>query len=196
MQSLLPKNLFCLKFNTQNNPLNASRSTLHEPQIDTLPANSILFISAPPETSNAVYGGLMSNRAQYLGAAGTIVNGRVRDLQEHRDLNYPVFARDVGTTAPQEVLRVGKVRTYVRIYCCHYPSISVQSSFGFTVLIIIISSLIAKHLDQQPHPSPNRRPNRHHQPRRLPDRRPQRRRLSAAGVGGKGGRADGEPGRG
>ncbi len=192
MQSLLPKNLFCLKFNTQNNPLNASRSTLHEPQIDTLPANSILFISAPPGTLNAVYGGLMSNRAQYLGAAGTIVNGRVRDLQEHRDLDYPVFARDVGTTAPQEVLRVGKVRTC----CCHNPSIFVQSSFGFTVLIIIISSLIAKHPDQQPHPSPIRSPNRHHPSWRLPDRRPQRRRVSAAGVGGKGGRADGEPGRG
>lgn len=55
----------------------------------------------------------MSNRAKYLGVVGTIVNGRVRDLQEHRDLNYAVFARDVGTTAPQEVLRVGKVRTYI-----------------------------------------------------------------------------------
>lgn len=53
----------------------------------------------------------MSARAKYLGALGTIVDGRVRDLQEHRDLDYPVFARDVGTTAPQEMLRVGKVRS-------------------------------------------------------------------------------------
>ena len=39
---------------------------------------------------NAAYGGLMSTRAQYAGAVGTIVDGRIRDLQEHRDLNFPV----------------------------------------------------------------------------------------------------------
>ena len=32
----------------------------------------------------------MSNRAKYLGAVGTIIDGRLRDLQEHRDLDYPV----------------------------------------------------------------------------------------------------------
>jgi regulator of RNase E activity RraA len=32
----------------------------------------------------------MSLRAQTLGAAGVIVDGRVRDLQEHRDLGFPV----------------------------------------------------------------------------------------------------------
>ena len=51
----------------------------------------------------------MSTRAQYSGAVGTIVDGRIRDLQEHRDLGYPVFARDVGTTAPSEILRVSEV---------------------------------------------------------------------------------------
>lgn len=51
----------------------------------------------------------MSNRAKYLGAAGTIVDGRIRDLQEHRDLGYPVFARGVGTAAPQGEVKVGEV---------------------------------------------------------------------------------------
>lgn len=32
----------------------------------------------------------MSTRARYCRAAGTIVDGRIRDLQEHRDLAYPV----------------------------------------------------------------------------------------------------------
>lgn len=32
----------------------------------------------------------MSNRAKYLGAVGTVIDGRLRDLQEHRDLDYPV----------------------------------------------------------------------------------------------------------
>ena len=51
----------------------------------------------------------MSTRAKYSGAAGTIVDGRIRDLQEHRDLDFPVFARDVGTTAPAELVRVSEV---------------------------------------------------------------------------------------
>lgn len=32
----------------------------------------------------------MATRAQFSGAVGSIVDGRIRDLQEHRDLNYPV----------------------------------------------------------------------------------------------------------
>jgi regulator of RNase E activity RraA len=47
-------------------------------------------MSAPAHSVNGCYGGLMSMRAQLLGAQGTIVDGRIRDLQEHRDMNYPV----------------------------------------------------------------------------------------------------------
>ena len=53
----------------------------------------------------------MSIRAEYLKAAGTIVDGRIRDLQEHRDLEYPVFARGIGTAAPQGEVKVGEVNT-------------------------------------------------------------------------------------
>ncbi|KAA6410812.1 MAG: hypothetical protein FRX48_05122 [Lasallia pustulata] len=77
--------------------------------IDSIPAGAVVFISAPPNVVNALYGGLMSTRAQYSGAVGTIVDGRIRDLQEHRDLGYPVFARDVGTTAPSETLEVCRI---------------------------------------------------------------------------------------
>lgn len=57
----------------------------------------------------------MSTRAKYSGAAGTIVDGRIRDLQEHLDLEYPVFARDLGTTSPQEKLRLSEVNVPVEI---------------------------------------------------------------------------------
>lgn len=57
----------------------------------------------------------MSARAAASSAAGTIIDGRLRDLQEHRDLGFPVFARDVGTTAPQELLRVSEVDVPVRL---------------------------------------------------------------------------------
>lgn len=59
-------------------------------QIDSVPAGSVLFISAPPDIINAVYGGLMSIRAKYCRAVGTVVDGRIRDLQEHRESGYAV----------------------------------------------------------------------------------------------------------
>ncbi|MBE7179777.1 MAG: RraA family protein [Terriglobus roseus] len=82
--------------------------------IDAVPRGAVVFVSSPAGTINAVYGGLMSTRAQAAGAAGTVVDGRVRDLQEHRDLGYPVFARSVGTPAPAEVVRVAEVNGPVR----------------------------------------------------------------------------------
>ena len=82
--------------------------------IDSVPAGAVIFISAPPKMINACYGGLMSTRANHLGAAGTIIDGRLRDLQEHRDLNFPVFAKDIGTTAPAEVARVSEINGPVR----------------------------------------------------------------------------------
>jgi regulator of RNase E activity RraA len=64
--------------------------TLIREQIDSIPQGAVVFISAPPRMINACYGGLMSNRAKYLGAVGTVIDGRLRDLQEHRDLEFPV----------------------------------------------------------------------------------------------------------
>jgi regulator of RNase E activity RraA len=57
----------------------------------------------------------MSTRAQALGAAGSVIDGRFRDVQEHRDLGYPVFARDVGTAPPAELLKVAAVNVPVRL---------------------------------------------------------------------------------
>lgn len=45
----------------------------------------------------------MSARARYLGSVGTVVSGRLRDINEQRELQWPVWARGVGTTAAAEV---------------------------------------------------------------------------------------------
>ncbi|KAH6656546.1 RraA-like protein [Truncatella angustata] len=82
--------------------------------IDTVPPNSVLFISTPP-IPNAVYGGLMSTRASHLGVAGSIIDGRFRDVAEHRALNYPVFARDTGTAPPAELVKVVAVNDNVEL---------------------------------------------------------------------------------
>lgn len=40
----------------------------------------------------------MSTRAQASGAVGTVIDGRFRDLQEHKDLKFPVRPCDVTLT--------------------------------------------------------------------------------------------------
>lgn len=63
--------------------------------------------TAPYHTlQNALYGGLMSTRAQHLGVQGTVVLGRIRDLDEHRGLGYPVWAYGLGSTAPKVAVKV------------------------------------------------------------------------------------------
>ncbi|KAL8377886.1 hypothetical protein RB595_008529 [Gaeumannomyces hyphopodioides] len=83
--------------------------------IDPVPPGAVIFVSCPPRTPNAVYGGLMSTRARASGAVGSVIDGRFRDLQEQRDLGYPIFARDVGTAPPAELLKVVAVNVPVRL---------------------------------------------------------------------------------
>jgi regulator of RNase E activity RraA len=58
-------------------------------QIDSVPEGAVVFVSCPPKTPNAVYGGLMTTRAKANGAVGSVIDGRFRDLQEQREQNYP-----------------------------------------------------------------------------------------------------------
>ncbi|KAI0125265.1 ribonuclease E inhibitor RraA/Dimethylmenaquinone methyltransferase [Xylariales sp. AK1849] len=83
--------------------------------IDAVPAGAVVFVSCPPRIPNAVYGGLMSTRAQALGAVGSVIDGRFRDVQEQRGLGYPVFARDVGTAPPAELVKVVGVNVPVKL---------------------------------------------------------------------------------
>ncbi|OAA66456.1 RraA-like protein [Niveomyces insectorum RCEF 264] len=83
--------------------------------IDTVPEGSVVFVSCPPKVPNAVYGGLMSKRARASGAVGSVIDGRFRDLQEHRDLQYPIFGRDVGTAPPYETVKVTAVNVPVKL---------------------------------------------------------------------------------
>ncbi|KAJ5232407.1 hypothetical protein N7468_005363 [Penicillium chermesinum] len=83
--------------------------------IDQIPNGAVVFISQPLPQVNAIYGGLMSLRAQILNAAGVVVDGRIRDLGEHRALKFPVFAKSVGTTAGGEVCRPSEVNVPVRL---------------------------------------------------------------------------------
>lgn len=53
-------------------------------QLDSVPRGAVILISCPENTINACWGGLTIRRAQALGAVGTVIDGRVRDLEELR----------------------------------------------------------------------------------------------------------------
>ncbi|KAK7914475.1 hypothetical protein PG985_012178 [Apiospora marii] len=96
-------------------PVRNGTADIKDTQIDSVPAGAVVFVSAPAGTPNAVYGGLMSTRARALGAVGSVVDGRFRDVQEQRALDYPVFARDVGTAPPAPLLKVAGVNVPVTL---------------------------------------------------------------------------------
>ncbi|KAK3309900.1 ribonuclease E inhibitor RraA/Dimethylmenaquinone methyltransferase [Chaetomium strumarium] len=83
--------------------------------IDSVPPGAVILVTCSPRTPNALYGGLMSTRAKASGAVGSVVDGRFRDVQEQRDLDYPVFARGVGTTPPGPLFKVVAVNEPVTV---------------------------------------------------------------------------------
>lgn len=68
-----------------------------------------IYIASGASLDYALWGGLMSTRAQHLAAAGAILNGYIRDCDEIRRLGFPVFSR--GAYAQDQGVR-GKVLDY------------------------------------------------------------------------------------
>lgn len=102
-------------YTVQYVPLDDPRPKHSTHYIDSVPEGAVVFVSCPPKIPNAVYGGLMTARAKASGAVGSVIDGRFRDLQEQRDQNYPIFARDVGTAPPAELLKVAAVDVPVKL---------------------------------------------------------------------------------
>ena len=76
--------------------------------VDNLKPNEV-YICTGSSPTYALWGGLMSARAQYLGAAGTVVDGYSRDTREIKSLKYPCFS--YGNYAQDQGPR-GKVMDY------------------------------------------------------------------------------------
>lgn len=106
-------------------PLDDPRPAVKAGYIDDAPEGSVVVIATSPavqlveapftRVSNALYGGLMSTRAQYLKCAGSVVFGKIRDKQEHVDLGYAVHSYGLGTTAPGSAVKVVAVGKPVSI---------------------------------------------------------------------------------
>ncbi|KAF9911891.1 hypothetical protein EC991_001795 [Linnemannia zychae] len=86
--------LFGPAYTVEMVPITAtSAPKLSEHFADTIPEGSVICISQPEGMVNAVWGGLMTARAQVRGALGVIVDGQIRDLNEQREAGFPVFAK-------------------------------------------------------------------------------------------------------
>ncbi|ORY82585.1 ribonuclease E inhibitor RraA/Dimethylmenaquinone methyltransferase [Protomyces lactucae-debilis] len=60
--------------------------------IDHLPQGSILVLQQPKNQDNACFGGIMALRAQMQGVQAVLVDGRIRDVEEMRQLGLPVYS--------------------------------------------------------------------------------------------------------
>ncbi|KAI0601737.1 ribonuclease E inhibitor RraA/Dimethylmenaquinone methyltransferase [Biscogniauxia sp. FL1348] len=69
----------------------------------------VMYVQQPPGVYAACWGGLMSTRASVVGAAGVVVDGRTRDLGEHRALGFPVFARDTSILGSNSFTRASEI---------------------------------------------------------------------------------------
>ncbi|KAJ4421163.1 hypothetical protein N0V82_003928 [Gnomoniopsis sp. IMI 355080] len=89
--------------------------------IDSVPEGAVVFVSCPPGIPNGLWSSLVAARGQARGAAGAIIDGRIRDLGEHRERlpNFPIFGRDTGTAPPHELVKVIAVDVPVQLASEH-----------------------------------------------------------------------------
>ncbi|ODV60328.1 bifunctional 4-hydroxy-4-methyl-2-oxoglutarate aldolase/oxaloacetate decarboxylase [Ascoidea rubescens DSM 1968] len=126
-------------------PLDDPRPAVKTNYIDSVSKNSIVTIAldkslqvptAPfTKCNNALYGGLMSTRAKYLKANGSVIFGRIRDINEHLNLNYPVFSYGLGSTAPKPVVKVVEIQKNLDILVSNYPDDTVQTINSNDIII-------------------------------------------------------------
>ncbi|KAK9470939.1 ribonuclease E inhibitor RraA/Dimethylmenaquinone methyltransferase [Dipodascopsis tothii] len=74
----------------------------------------IMYISQPKGMYSACWGGLMTTRARYLGTLGVVVDGRFRDVLEHREMGFPVFAREQSILGSGGFTRASEINVPVQ----------------------------------------------------------------------------------
>ncbi|KAF4341950.1 ribonuclease e inhibitor rraa dimethylmenaquinone methyltransferase [Fusarium beomiforme] len=88
--------------------------TLDTHFVDHNVPGGVMYIDQPNNVPSAVWGGLMSTRAQYLGAAGVVVNGRIRDINEHKEFKFPVFSRGQSVLGSNTFTRASEINVPIR----------------------------------------------------------------------------------
>ncbi|CAG8481513.1 10656_t:CDS:2 [Acaulospora morrowiae] len=93
---------------------------------DASPEGSVVFVSAPPNALNAVWGGLMNTRAKMRGVKGVVVDGRVRDLGELRADGLPVFAKATSVLSAKAYTRPTTLNQPVTLNGNYNPPITIN----------------------------------------------------------------------
>lgn len=76
--------------------------------VDHNRAGFIMYIQQPKGLPSACWGGLMSTRAKHLGAQAAVIDGRMRDVNEHKDMGFPVCGGFLGVFFPAYLLTTRK----------------------------------------------------------------------------------------
>ena len=105
---VLEADVFGESFEKSHNSLMKKPFGLMFEALDSLRENEV-YICSGSSPAYALWGGLMSNRAQYLKVAGAVVNGYSRDTNEILRLKFPTFS--MGGYAQDQGVR-GKVIDY------------------------------------------------------------------------------------
>jgi regulator of RNase E activity RraA len=85
-----------------------SKQHLATAAIEASGPGDVLVIQHRSRQDCAGWGGILSRAAKTRGVEGTLVDGSVRDVDESREIGYPVFARGViPTTARGRIVEEG-----------------------------------------------------------------------------------------
>nr|RBR01784.1 hypothetical protein FVER53263_12267 [Fusarium verticillioides] len=93
---------------------NKDKPTLDTHFVDHNVKGGVMYIHQPVDAISACWGGLMSTRAKYLGAEGVVINGRMRDINEHKQFNFPVFSRGVSILGSNTFTRASEINVPIR----------------------------------------------------------------------------------
>jgi regulator of RNase E activity RraA len=79
----------------------------------------VIVVDAAGETETSIWGGLMAGLCLKRGVAGAVVDGAIRDIDEIRDLSFPIFSLAVvprSTHSPYSS-RLEPIEVNVSISC-------------------------------------------------------------------------------
>ena len=77
---------------------------LHKAISMAKPGDVIVITCDGVQESGGMWGGIMSNAAQTMGAAGMVTDGSVRDTMMMKEINFPVFSRGIGVKRSTKAL--------------------------------------------------------------------------------------------
>ncbi|WWC61799.1 uncharacterized protein I303_104384 [Kwoniella dejecticola CBS 10117] len=101
---------------------NGSKTDQHF--VDAAPEGSVILISPDFVSGAACWGGLMSTAAKAKGIKGAVILGGCRDLVEHRQLGFPVFAQFHSTIGQKTFLRPSEYDIPLKIPILAQPTLA------------------------------------------------------------------------